>query len=84
MKTYARIVNNTVVELFSTDGNMAEMFHPDLIWIDITDITPLPQIDWNANFGTLGWVFKAPEVAAPNNTLTTLARKWLGGVVRQP
>ncbi|MBB6153856.1 hypothetical protein HDC30_001064 [Pseudomonas sp. JAI115] len=84
MKTYARIVNNTVAELISTDGNMADMFHPDLLWVDITDVTPTPQIDWNANFGTLGWVFTAPEVAAPNNTLTTLAKKWLGGVVRQP
>jgi hypothetical protein len=84
MKTYARIVNNTVVELFSTDGNMVEMFHPDLQWADITDVTPAPQIDWNANFGTLGWVFTAPEVAAPNNTLTTLAKKWLGAVARQP
>jgi hypothetical protein len=84
MKTYARIVNNTVVELFSTDGNMAEMFHPDLIWVDITDITPLPQIDWSANFGTLGWVFTAPDVAAPTNSLTPLAKKWLGGVVRHP
>ncbi|WP_025110825.1 hypothetical protein [Pseudomonas sp. H1h] len=84
MKTYARIVNNTVVELFSTEGNMAEMFHPDLLWVDITDITPTPQIDWTANFGTLGWVFVSTEEKVPDSTLTTLAKKWLGGVVRQP
>lgn len=84
MKTYARIVNSTVVELFSTEGNMAEMFHPDLLWIDITDITPTPQIDWAANFGTLGWVFTSPEELAPDSTLKTLAKKWLTGIVRQP
>lgn len=37
MKTYARIENGVVVELFTTDGNMAEMFHPDLIWEDVTN-----------------------------------------------
>ena len=73
-----------VVELFSTEGNMAEMFHPDLLWIDITDITPTPQIDWAANFGTLGWVFTSPEELAPDSTLKTLAKKWLGAVARQP
>lgn len=84
MKTYARIVNNTVVELFSTDGNMAEMFHPDLLWADITETTPVPQIDWTANFGALGWVFTSPDVIGPEGTLKTLAKKWLGGVGRQP
>ena len=84
MKTYARIVNNTVVELFATDGNMAEMFHPDLFWVDISDITPAPQIDWTANFGTLGWVFAAPEEIAPESLLKTLAKKWLAGISAQP
>ncbi|CAI8931311.1 MULTISPECIES: hypothetical protein [unclassified Pseudomonas] len=84
MKTYARIFNSTVVELFSTDGNMAEMFHPDLLWVDITEITPVPQIDWTAHFGTLGWVFDVPEELAPDSTLKTLAKKWLTGIGRQP
>ncbi|VVN07607.1 hypothetical protein [Pseudomonas fluorescens] len=83
MKTYARITHNTVVELFSTNGNMAEMFHPDLLWVDITEITPTPQIDWTANFGTLGWMFTSPEELAPDNSLKTLARKWFTGVGRQ-
>ena len=84
MKTYARITQNTVVELFSTDGNMAEMFHPDLLWIDITEITPAPQIDWTANFGTLGWFFASPEEPTPDSPLKTLAKKWLTGINRQP
>lgn len=84
MRTYARIVNDTVVELFSTDGNMVEMFHPDLLWNDITDITPAPQVEWTANFGTLGWVYSPPEDNVQNNTLKTLARKWLAGIGRHP
>lgn len=83
MKTYARIHENTVVELFSTEGNMVEMFHPDLLWADITQVTPAPQVDWAANFGTLGWVFSSPEVAAADGTLKTLAMKWLTGRGRQ-
>ncbi|WP_434708147.1 hypothetical protein J3P75_21670 [Pseudomonas sp. R1-1] len=84
MKTYARIVNSTVVELFSTDGNMAEMFHPDLLWVDISEVMPAPQIDWTAHFGTLGWVFASPEQLAPVSTLKTLANKWLARSNRQP
>ncbi|WP_180699627.1 hypothetical protein [Pseudomonas crudilactis] len=84
MKTYARIVNDAVVELFSTDGNMAEMFHPDLLWVDITEIIPTPQINWTANFGTLGWVFASPGEPAPDSTLKTLAKKWLSGIGVQP
>ncbi|WP_053117713.1 hypothetical protein [Pseudomonas sp. P1.31] len=83
MKTYARIINNTVVELFATDGDMAEMFHPELVWADITNIIPTPNIDWTANFGTLGWVFLSPEIAPPENALKTLAKKWLAGISRQ-
>lgn len=79
MRTYARIIKSTVVELFSTEGNMAEMFHPDLLWVDITDVTPAPQPEWTANFGTLGWVYSPPEVAGSNNALKVLAKKWLTG-----
>ncbi|MFC4431394.1 tail fiber assembly protein [Cupriavidus respiraculi] len=40
MKTYARIDQGIVVELLHTEGNIAEMFHPDLVWIDVTDMKP--------------------------------------------
>jgi len=46
MRAYARIDGGVVAELLSTDGNMAEMFHPDLIWVDITDADPKPQQGW--------------------------------------
>jgi hypothetical protein len=34
MKTYARIENGTVVELFATAGDMATMFHPSMQWAE--------------------------------------------------
>jgi hypothetical protein len=34
MKTYARIENGIAFELFATDGDIAEMFHPDLVWVE--------------------------------------------------
>lgn len=36
MKNYARIENGLVAELFETAGDMAELFHPALVWIEIT------------------------------------------------
>jgi hypothetical protein len=38
MRTYARIHDNTVVELLATPGDVKSMFHADLTWIDITDM----------------------------------------------
>ena len=36
MKTYARIEGGVVVELFQTDGDITEMFHPDIVWMDVS------------------------------------------------
>ncbi len=44
MRTYMRIEEGKVVEFFSTDGNMKEMFHPSLVWVDISGVTPAPII----------------------------------------
>lgn len=40
---YARIYEGQVVELFETDGDITAMFHPDLIWVEITDVDPAPE-----------------------------------------
>ncbi|MCY1211517.1 hypothetical protein D9M68_514080 [compost metagenome] len=52
MKTYARVYDGAVAELFSTDGDIAEMFHPDLIWVEITDMDHIPSIGWVHDGGT--------------------------------
>ncbi|WP_027611081.1 hypothetical protein [Pseudomonas sp. URIL14HWK12:I6] len=39
---------------------------------------------WLASGGQVMTLNEALEESVPNNTLTTLAKKWLGGVVRQP
>ncbi|ELS7817221.1 TPA: tail fiber assembly protein [Enterobacter bugandensis] len=43
---YARIDDGIVVELFETDGDISQMFHPDLVWVDITSIKPQPDNNW--------------------------------------
>jgi hypothetical protein len=45
MKTYARLLNGTVAELFSTASNIAGLFNPALIWVDVT-ATPAVQVGW--------------------------------------
>ena len=64
MRTYARVSEEMVHELFSTDGNMAEMFHPDMIWADVTDIDPMPGVGWTAIESNGVWSF-APYIPPP-------------------
>lgn len=42
MKTYANIANGVVQYLLPTDGGITEMFHPGMIWVAVTDATPVP------------------------------------------
>lgn len=65
MKTYARIEDSVVAELFQTTGDITKMFHPDLVWIDTTDIDPGPQIGWTYD----GTSFSEPVVIAPEPTV---------------
>ncbi len=67
MRTYARIYEGAVAEIFSTDGDMAEMFHPDLVWADITDVTPEPVYGWTAVEVEGAWSFAEPVVPAPTD-----------------
>lgn len=57
MRTYARIDEGIVMELFSTDGDMAEMFHPDLVWVDVTEVVPRPVQGWTAEESDGVWSF---------------------------
>lgn len=62
-QTYARIDKGVVVELFTTSGDIAEMFHPSLTWIDITAVSPQPQVGCSY----AGGKFSAPSApSAPS------------------
>ena len=64
MKKYARIYNGCIVEFFETDGDITTMFHPDFVWVDVTDTTPVPAEGWNATETNGIWSF-APAVIPP-------------------
>jgi hypothetical protein len=68
MRTYARVSDEELVhELFSTDGNMADMFAPEMIWVDVTDMVPMPQPGWSAvKQPDDSWVFAPPVPWAPS------------------
>lgn len=67
MKKYARICDGEVQELFSTDGDITQMFHPDIIWSDITDLEPEPVVGWSAVKSGDDWVLAPPVVVPPTD-----------------
>jgi hypothetical protein len=36
MKVYARIQDGLVAELLTTDGEITSLFHPALVWVDVS------------------------------------------------
>lgn len=52
MRIFGRIYGEVLVEIFSTDGDIKEMFHPDVIWVDITEVDPMPSEGWTYTLGT--------------------------------
>jgi hypothetical protein len=36
MKTYARVENHVVAEVINTTGDIVQMFHPSLVWVEVT------------------------------------------------
>ena len=69
MHTYARIVNGVVMELFSTSANIATLFPPDMVWVDVTNF-PTVQVGWIVVPGN---GFSAPADQTPTNVPVTLA-----------
>lgn len=75
MKTYARIDGGIVAELFATDGDITTMFHPDLFWKDVTNVSPAPQEGWSAEETDGAWSFVAQAIQEP--PIDVLAREAL-------
>ena len=57
MATYARIYSGAVAELFETNGDMATMFHPDIVWADVSNESPIPDVGWTAEKTDGIWKF---------------------------
>ncbi|WP_434672710.1 tail fiber assembly protein [Pseudomonas sp. R1-15] len=57
MKTYARIYKGRVAELFCTEGNIGEMFHPSFVWVDVSGLDNFPEYRWEAVEQDGGWKF---------------------------
>lgn len=68
MKTYARIQDGVVAELLTTDADIAEMFHPELTWLDVTTVAGIVE-GWTL----AGTTFSPPQPAAPQAAIPTLA-----------
>lgn len=60
MQRYAHIYNGQVVELFETGGDITQMFHPSLVWIECPSEV---QQGWLFD----GEVFVAPVISSISN-----------------
>jgi hypothetical protein len=69
MKTYARIQDGSVAELLTTSGNIADMFNPGLIWVDVS---AHPKVAGGWQFD--GTNFTPPASPPPGTTVPTIAQ----------
>lgn len=44
MKTYARLDHRVLAELIATDADIGTLFHPSLVWVDVTG--QAAQVGW--------------------------------------
>lgn len=70
MKTYARIENQRVAEIVSLNLKPEKLYHPSLIWVDITAQPEQPDVNYEYNDG----VFSAPVTEAENAMLMASSR----------
>jgi hypothetical protein len=60
MSIYARIEECKVMELLETDGDITQMFHPSLIWVEVPEGVPVEQ-----NWVCVDGAFSAPAPIIP-------------------
>jgi hypothetical protein len=60
MRNYAYIVDGVVQYIQPADGDITTMFHEDMTFVDVTDITPIPVERWAAVEVDGVWEFAAP------------------------
>jgi hypothetical protein len=70
MKTYARIENQRVAEIVSLSVKPEKLYHPSLVWVEITALSEQPDINYNYRDG----VFTVPVTDAENAALIASSR----------
>jgi len=70
MKTYARIENQRVAEIVALNVKPEKLYHPSLVWVDITTLPEQPDINYRYSDS----VFTAPVTDAENAALTASSR----------
>lgn len=55
---YARLENSRVVEFFETEGNISEMFHPEMIWVVVN---PSEDVEIGDTQSGSSWVKYSPS-----------------------
>ena len=80
MTTYARVLDDLVIELFEMPPIMAdrpieELFHPDVgSWVDITEVDPQPEPGWSYD----GTTFAPPPPIEAGDARVAWARRFGG------
>lgn len=69
MKIYARIQNGVVAELLETDGDIAQMFHPSLTWVECNSMVETGYIYANGEFA------KPEPVESPSEVPLRVTRR---------
>lgn len=59
-KQYANIYEGKVVEIISTGNDITEMYHPSMLWVDISSIQPPPIAGMSAEEEADVWRFFYP------------------------
>lgn len=70
MKKYARIENQRVAEIVALNVKPEKLYHPSLVWVDITALPEQPDINYRFSDG----VFTAPVTDAENAALIASSR----------
>lgn len=70
MKTYARIEDQRVAEIVSLNVKPEKLYHPSLVWVDITTLPEQPDVNYQYSDG----VFTAPITDAENAALIASSR----------
>lgn len=60
MKTFAHVHANEVIQILQTEQPIAELFHPAMVWVDVTELVPSPAEGWSAQETSTGWQFAPP------------------------